>query len=105
MGNQMREAVTFPEAVCLRPTMYTLGGTFEEVIAFLEGYHSGVATGNLYAPAVLWWQSFREWLALQLGVEQSEVFSSLRGLHASSGEALKDLTARIAHFRQQNPRN
>ena len=81
-GNSMTEndkpAVSFAEAVLLRPKMYTLGGTYEEVVAFLDGYFSGMAKANPYAPPVLQWVAFQQWLAVQLSVPSSDVFSTLK---------------------------
>ncbi len=43
--------LSFVAAVCRRPTMYTLGGTFAEVVSFLEGFFSGEARAEARSTA------------------------------------------------------
>jgi len=93
--------VNLPEAVLLRPRMYTLGGTFEEVIAFLEGYYSGMAKGNPYAIPVLEWASFRTWLSEKMGLAPSEVFAKFRNLHADGPAALAGMQNCLSEFRAE----
>lgn len=51
--------ITFTEAVFVRPKMYTINGTVEEVAAFLEGFYSGLAAhtrdAQRMAEAQQWW--------------------------------------------------
>lgn len=93
--------VNLPEAVFSRPRMYTLGGTFEEVIAFLEGYYSGMAKGNPYAVPVLEWASFRTWLSEKMGLATSEVFARFRGLHEDGPAALEEMRNCLSDFRAE----
>lgn len=46
--------------------MYTLMGSYTEVIAFLEGYYSGLAKSQVGMTEVTRWSSFRQWLAQKL---------------------------------------
>jgi len=73
----------FTEAVLVRPKMYTLMGTYPEVIAFLEGYYSGLAKGQSGMSEVVHWSSFRQWLAQKLEVSAENELEVL----ASSYEA------------------
>ena len=92
--------VSFSEAVLLRPMMYTLNGGFAEVIAFLEGYYSGAAKGNPYAPFVMEWEAFRGWLAAQFCVDTAEVFIAFQTRYGSEQAALAELEARFSRFRE-----
>lgn len=93
--------VTFAEAVLLRPKMYTLGGTFEEAVAFLEGYFSGMAKGNPSVPPVSQWSSFRDWLSGTTGASSSEVFLKFRELHESNQAALESLLESFSRFQKE----
>lgn len=58
--------VTFIEAVFLRPRMYTLGGSFAEVVSFCEGYASGPVPHMIgYAEKADSWYPFCRWLIEQ----------------------------------------
>ena len=46
MTSDVRQ-LSFVEAVCKRPKMYTLTGTIEEVITFLHGFYSGLCTHSV----------------------------------------------------------
>jgi hypothetical protein len=105
MEDEAQRSITFPEAVLLRPKMYTLGGSFEEVVAFLEGYHSGLAKGNPHACSVDQWTPFCEWLTKQLGVSDSvDTFKKLRGLHPTSEAALEDMLRKFRQFMEKHSR-
>jgi hypothetical protein len=93
--------VNLLEAVLIRPKMYTLGGTFEEVVAFLEGYYSGMSKGNLYAIPVLEWASFRTWLSEKVASNTSEVFARFRDLHADGPAALEGMRNCLSDFREE----
>ena len=100
MADIQVKPVSFSEAVLLRPAMYTLGGTFAEVVAFLEGYYSGVANGNPYAPSAAEWEAFRVWLSAQFCVDTSEVFAALQTRCGSDRTALMKLAEWLAQFRE-----
>ena len=57
--------------------MYTMGGTFAESVAFLEGYFSGQAKNSPYLPPVAAWASFTSWLAEQQGVTTGKAFEAI----------------------------
>ncbi|WP_157202715.1 hypothetical protein [Calidithermus chliarophilus] len=73
------------EAVMERPGMYTLEGTYQEAIAFLEGWEAGFVKGhaelegNFYFREVKRYQLFKAWLAVKLGVDEKEALRSLGG--------------------------
>jgi hypothetical protein len=92
--------MSLPMAVFLRPKMYTIGGTFEEVVAFLEGYYSGMAKANPNCPPVPIWGDFVEALRLELGVDQ-DTFGTLRSSSSSSEEALAKLIGYFNRLSEQ----
>ena len=67
---------TFIETVLLRPNMYTINGTYGEVIAFLKGYISGIAKVDSNNDIVMEWYGFTKWLSDQLNVDSADVFST-----------------------------
>ena len=71
----------FTEAVVIRPKMYTLLGSYPEVIAFLEGYYSGLSKGRSNAVIVENWYAFRQWLAEKLDASISDEFKVLVDKH------------------------
>lgn len=89
----------FYESVLRRPKMYTMGGTLEECIAFLRGHYGGIAKLRPSAPDVVEWGYFREWLAKQLGVGQSDAFVTFRERYGSGDEAVGQLLAMAGRFR------
>lgn len=102
-GNWMTEHVTFTEAVLLRPEMYTMGGTFEEVIAFLEDYYSGVAKSSATWewPPLVEWAEFREWLREKYAVSGTEVFAKFREINGEEGNPVERMREALAEFRQE----
>ena len=97
-------SVSFTEAVLLRPKMYTLDGTFNEVVAFLEGYYSGLAKGNPYIPSVRQWVSFHDWFTKQLGVSPHErLFTAFKATLQPNQEALAELLAWWYRFQSEFP--
>ena len=53
--------------VLRRPKMYTLHGTVGEVVAFLEGYCSGLVCVGGNGPRIVGeWYGFTEWLRAEL---------------------------------------
>ncbi len=101
MSKNERHFVSFAEAVLLRPKMYTLGGTYEEAMAFLEGYFSGMAKENPYAAPVCEWVSFQRWLAEQLAVPTSDALSKLKSTYPSSQDALSGMLEWLSRFRAE----
>ncbi len=84
--------------------MYTLNGTALEVIAFLEGYYSGMAKNNPYAAPVLEWEAFRVWLAGQLCVEPAQAFAAFVQHHQSDHMAMQTLAESLSTFLQTEVR-
>lgn len=82
--------------------MYTMNGTFEETIAFLEGYFSGAAKSNPYVPPVVEWSAFRAWLAEQLGTDSSVEFQALRNACVDNKTALRKMRDYVAQFRSES---
>ena len=89
--------VSFAEAVLHRPTMYTLGGSYEEVIAFLQGYFSGMAQHRheIPSPARRWF-AFEDWLRQELQVpppsqRSEELFGVFRAELNPGQDAIEEL--------------
>src|SRR5687768_11312890 len=62
------------EAVFVRPSMYTIGGTLEEVAAFLRGFYSGMAAHSrdqVGLEKAEYWNDFCAWAAEQIGGAES----------------------------------
>jgi hypothetical protein len=91
--------VSFPEAVALRPKMYTMEGTFQEVVAYLEGYFSGASKSPSGLKVAQDWWAFVEKIALRTG-DKEHTFAALMKEAGSSEHALQ-LLAQLAavHFR------
>src|SRR5687768_1547816 len=98
----MRMNVTFAQAVLLRPTMYTMGGSFEEVIAFLTGYFSGAAQGGPHAPDVVQWSYFRAWLAEQLGWPRTNLFQEFRNRYETDEAARQEFLRLLTLFLEES---
>lgn len=86
-------------AVLARPTMYTVSGSFGEIVAFLDGYTSGVARHHPQVEVVAEWSAFRDWLSDQTHTPQSEVFIGLWKQHDDNGEALACLRQLYREFK------
>ncbi len=82
------------EAVLRRPKMYTILGSYPEVVSFLEGYYSGFAKHSLEAQHVLTWSLFRRWLAIKLGNPKS---SELKVLYQDFGDKSLDTLISFYH--------
>jgi hypothetical protein len=56
--------LSFVECICARPTMYTLSGTFAEVLAYLWGYYEGPRdrAGTWHVEDGKAWHEFCAWL-------------------------------------------
>lgn len=64
-------------AVLLRPEMYTTKGSFLEVVAFLEGYYSGIAKDPRALATVEKWGNFQEFLKKKLDNHSSNKWAIL----------------------------
>ncbi len=101
MADVQTRAVTLTEAVLLRPAMYTMNGTFAEVIAFLEGYYSGMAHGNPNAQPAVDWSEFEQWLADRMNVDSAELFRQIEQCHGENCERIRALADLYARFQTE----
>jgi len=72
----MKPKLTFAEivrAICLRPQMYMMHGTFGEALAFLDGYANGRMLGSSGRSGSVF-NPFRKWLAEKLEMKDNEQF-------------------------------
>jgi hypothetical protein len=90
--------LTFPEAVLFRPKMYTIGGSYLEVIAFLKGFYGGLSKHIPQPPPVKAWGEFQHWLSKRMGVEMSEVFRHLNEKHSNDLETIQELKFHLEQF-------
>jgi len=60
------KAVSLVRSACLRPTMYTLSGSFAEVVCFLEGFFSGEARAGVPSPRSEAWSRLGDLLRREL---------------------------------------
>ena len=67
----------FIEAVLHRPKMYTLTGSYFEVIAFLEGYYSGLVKSTNGMNESAKWSFFKQWLTKELDSSTENPFGLL----------------------------
>jgi hypothetical protein len=96
------------EAVCVRPRMYTIGGTLEEAGAFLQGFYSGMAAHN-QNPAALKeagrWSDFCTWAAERVeGATPGgwyQLFQALRRAYPEDVGAFVQLRTLYHEFRQE----
>lgn len=89
----------FIEAVLARPKMYTVLGTYIEVVAYLEGYYSGISKHPSGAQTALTWSLFRQWIAIKLGNPKS---SELQVLYQKFGdESLMMFTSFYHEFKSE----
>ncbi len=69
------------EAVMERPYFYTLGSSYAEAIAYLEGYQNGACCHKIasddYFPDIKKYQEFKIWLADKFRLEEKAALKSL----------------------------
>ncbi|MBK7706071.1 MAG: hypothetical protein IPN69_18695 [Acidobacteria bacterium] len=85
-----KQFIEIVEAVCRRPRMYTVNGTFEEVVCFLDGFGLGsdLATGQTHSI----WTNFGKWLANTRGIANGPIMmSEFRGWYENDERALAEL--------------
>ena len=78
--------------------MYTLGGTFEEASAWLQGFASGLneSTPNIAAE----WYSFADWLKSRLGYPSNWMWcSALRRSYPDDAVAFEQLRLLFAEYK------
>jgi len=90
--------MTFTDVVgfiCKRPKMYTMNGTFAEVIAFIDGYTSADSVKK----SRMEWHGFSSWLAKRLEYSDAIVAAEyLRERYPSDDEAIDELAQRYAEY-------
>jgi hypothetical protein len=103
--NPVRE---FAEAVFVRPSMYTIGGTLEEVAAFLEGFYSGMIAHNRDRAAfneAARWRDFCAWAAEQIGGAERpswvHMFQALRRAYPDDTAGFLRLAELYIAFRRE----
>ena len=65
-------------AVFQRPKMYTTGGSYPEVIAFLDGYFSGLNSASV---ATSVWSELTDRITQTTGVPSTEAFREFGEMH------------------------
>ncbi|MES2463767.1 MAG: hypothetical protein V4671_24625 [Armatimonadota bacterium] len=98
---------SFVEAVCVRPVMYTMDGTWAEVGAFLEGFYSGMgghSSTKAGREGVERWMDFCHWALLRLTgrghSEPYQLFQTLREKYPEEAVAFVRLAELCIEYRQ-----
>jgi hypothetical protein len=86
--NEPRDLI---ESVLLRPQVYTIAGTFEEAVAFLVGYVSGLAKCRPRDPVVIRWNNLELAAAERTGRSITDGISCVRTQFPSGDDALREL--------------
>ena len=60
-------------AICARPRMYTMNGSFPEVLAHLEGYTNGAKLG-FKGRSSSYFHAFADWVAGEMGAPKQPHF-------------------------------
>jgi hypothetical protein len=93
---------TFADVIgflCKRPQMYTMRGSFNEVIAFIEGY----TTGDRNRSTRLEWHGFSRWLSEKFEYPSSEVASEyVRKTYPDDREALESLARLYRQYAEES---
>lgn len=99
---------TLPERVCIRPGMYTLSGTLDEAVAFLNGYYSGAAKSSSHSlvwKEINYWNEFTMWACQKLGAGHGgwyPVAAALRKQFPDDNEAFAGLARLLIEYRKEN---
>jgi|SRR5215216_3470543 len=84
--------------VCKRPAMYTMHGSFPEVIAYIEGYSTSDTTRKSRNE----WHGFSRWLSARMEYPDSKVASHyLRETYSDDAEAITHLAELYLEYAQQ----
>jgi hypothetical protein len=83
--------------------MYTLSGTFGEVVAFIRGYIGGVSKDHPDAPIVLEWFDFSEWLRAELDLNHGDVFQTFGERYGNDESGLRKLHEYFDAYRSGLP--
>ncbi len=79
--------------------MYTISGSYEKAIAFLEGYISGMAKANPRAEPVVRWMSFLGTLLTERNGSKADALRQFRNRCANSRDAVQMLANSYSQFR------
>jgi hypothetical protein len=101
--------ISFFEAVCHRPGMYTATGTLEEVFCFLNGFYSGMlahrTNQRAFARAYQEWHEFLEFANTAISGDSigdwRVLYSSLRQTHAEDAAAFTQLLTSYQDYRRK----
>lgn len=85
---QKMKGIEFAESVLLRPSMYTLKGSYEEAICFLEGYFSGLSHSSAHHEYADEWSALKRWLALEFRVDSSEIWKLIADQYQDEAVAM-----------------
>jgi hypothetical protein len=90
------ERVNFAQAVLHRPNVYTLYGSFGEVIAFLNGWYGGIfhhrrLPENISNTLDAEWYGFCQWLSSRSTGERPRFWEDYREAFGSDEEAIEDM--------------
>ncbi|GGM53354.1 hypothetical protein GCM10008956_31650 [Deinococcus arenae] len=89
--------VDFVQCVLQRPQIYTAHGTYDEVVAFIEGYHVGHQRTQTQRV------EFGAWLQARLGEGQGRWLVRFRQGFSNDSTALSGLADAYNAFLQQRP--
>ena len=81
--------------VCKRPAMYTMHGSFPEVIAYIEGY----TTSDTTRKSRLEWHGFSRWLSARMDYQDDKVAARyLRETYPNDDEAISRLAELYSEY-------
>jgi hypothetical protein len=83
---QMEAFVEMLRHLCMRPKMYTLTGTYREVISYVEGYLRGTNFPRGQTNLESGMQPFGRWLARRYGSDQNRHWSQVLVEHCGKDE-------------------
>jgi hypothetical protein len=78
-----------------RPRMYTMNGTYEEIIAYISGTGFPVHADDRQA-----WQEFNEWLLNDMGLSETWAIRDFRKRFTDDESAKQGLLEKLAEFRK-----
>jgi hypothetical protein len=90
------------EVLCKYPQMYTMNGTFVEIVAYLEGYTTADSKRNSRQDL----NGFTKWLSARLGYSNHIVASKyLRDMYPDDAEALTEFSRLYREYADSECRN
>lgn len=98
------QVLTLVATVCRSPEIFTLDGTFPEVVAFLAGYYIALEWRRAAPDDVAEWKGFGEWLSERFQRGPCEPhFGALRRACPNDEAALEQLAALWSEYRSRKP--